>query len=82
MTSQRADELLRAGGNDETAIMAAWTSWLFEQQECDLLTRPVLDAVYGTAWSYGHSAGLCEVETYFNELCDLAERVIIAARVG
>ena len=33
--------------------------------------HPQTRAAYSLAWSYGHSAGLSEVESYYSDLADL-----------
>jgi hypothetical protein len=78
MTSARASELLRGGGDvDAVAVYDAWTEWLYGQYG-DGLTREQLGKVYGLAWDHGHSAGLEEVGAYFEEFAGFAREILAA----
>ena len=56
------DDLLKPG---TYRLPAYQDAWLKKQAERDGHTKKWL------AWQYGHSAGLSEVELYFNELVEL-----------
>jgi hypothetical protein len=78
MTTGRASELVCLPFADreltDGQIMDAWVAWLYETHGEDL-PENVLHLVYAKAYEDGHSSGLREVERYFIELVEWAEKI-------
>ncbi len=63
------DEAKKAYNADEARLEAEFKSAL--EVDHGISGHPNADKLYSIAWSYGHSAGLGEVVTHYNELADL-----------
>jgi hypothetical protein len=74
--TQTREELaqLRREYQEATGVLVSeWVEYLADEYGYDLPAAQ--GAVYGKAWSDGHSAGYQEVENFYSELADLARTV-------
>jgi hypothetical protein len=57
-----------------SALIGEWVEYLADEYGYDL-PADAQSAIYGKAWSDGHSSGYQEVEHHYSELADLARRI-------
>jgi hypothetical protein len=74
MDSENAWATIREHPEREGEILGLWAAWLYETHG-EGLPVEVLHLIYSKAWEDGHSAGLHEIEMYFVELVEFAEKV-------